>query len=160
MPKNTPSMAKNQMNRCFHAILDLHPSRVDVAQLWKFFKSSCAYCGVRIKASERNGHLDHVLAHAEGGSNNVHNYVLSCARCNGDEKRELDWKTFLDVRVSDESLRQARRTHIEEWMQRAPEGHSLVSPEVQQAANLIIARATKEFDVAVEQLRSLRINDS
>jgi hypothetical protein len=39
-------MAKNKMRRCLAAILDPHPSGAEVEELWDYFQSSCAYCGI------------------------------------------------------------------------------------------------------------------
>ena len=44
MAKDTPSMAKNKMKRCFKAILVPHTTKQEENQLWEFFDSTCAYC--------------------------------------------------------------------------------------------------------------------
>lgn len=152
-------MAKNQMKRSLRAILDPAPSQTDIARLWSFFDSSCAYCAQTLAREERLGHLDHILPHASGGTNDIHNHVLACGRCNGDEKREEDWRSFLAHKVSDENLRQERCSRIESWMQQAPPDRTVISPQTLQAADAIAARALQEFDAAVKEVRALRGSD-
>lgn len=155
MAKNTPSMAKNSMRRCLVAILDPHPSPSEIAELWSYFESSCAYCGIPLDRASRNGHLDHILPTAMGGSNDIHNHLLSCARCNGDEKREEEWASFLARKVTDTAVAAERRAHILAWIGRACSGDTL-DPLVRSQSEHIIAEALSEFDVAVSKLRALR----
>ncbi len=150
--KHTPSIAKNQMRRCCIAVIDPPPSNADIDRLWKFFDSSCAYCGAALVRGERR---DHVLSQSALGTNDIHNQVLSCGLCNGDEKREEPWESFLARKVSSASLQRRRRARIEEWMQQAPPGRLSISSKKRRTAEAI-ARAFKDFDAAVEELRALR----
>jgi len=102
MAKNTPSMAKNMIKRSLLAVIDPHPSKAEVELLWKYFQSSCAYCGVEIPRESRTGHMDHVVSSALGGSNSIYNHVLSCSRCNGDEKKEESWQSFLTRKATNQ----------------------------------------------------------
>lgn len=159
MPKDTPSMAKNKMRRCFAAILDPHPSKSELAELWEYFENSCAYCDARLERSARTGHLDHVRPISDGGKNSIHNHVLSCARCNSDEKREESWVTFLQNKVTNPSLASERKAKIEAWL-------SLELPSQtfnlarRKEAETIITMAIESFDTAVKQLRRMRQNDT
>lgn len=155
MPKDTPAMAKNKMRRCFAAILDPHPSKSEVDSLWEYFEGTCAYCGVKIERASRTGHLDHVQAASDGGSNNIHNHVLSCARCNGDEKREETWAAFLAKKAKDAETISARKMKIETWLSKEQRGPAL---DAQQKAQVekIVTTALESFDLAVEQLRKIR----
>lgn len=155
MPKDTPSMAKNKMRRCFAAILDPHPSKSDVAQLWGYFNSTCAYCGAQLERSSRTGHLDHARPTSDGGTNSIHNHVLSCARCNGDERREESWVTFLANKVTDPSLALARKAKIDAWLSRERPSPA-IDPTQRKEAEAIITAVLESFDVAVEQLRKMR----
>jgi len=157
MPKDTPSMAKNKMRRCFAAILDPHPSKSEIAELWQYFDSMCAYCGAKLNRSSRTGHLDHVCSTSEGGGNSIHNHVLSCARCNGDEKREESWVTFLARKVTDPRIASVRKARIQEWLSRE-QTSPIFDPVKKQNAEAVIAAAIKSFDEAVEQLRRIRRN--
>jgi hypothetical protein len=114
VPKYTVSQVKNQMRRTIREILNPGPSRAEVNALWAYFDSKCAYCGTDVE--RRSAHLDH--ADPQGG-NHLGNRVLSCGRCNGDEKRERGWLEFLNEKAAGPELSQ-RRLRIEEWMARHP----------------------------------------
>lgn len=152
--KDTPSMAKNKIRRSLTAILDPHPSANEVAELWLYFNGLCAYCGVSIDASSRTGHLDHLVSSALGGSNDIHNHALSCARCNGDEKRDEDWQSFLSRKASDASVAQARRAHTLAWL--AKTRPSPLGTTAAMQAEVIIQAALASYDQAVIQMRALR----
>ena len=154
MAKDTPSMAKNKIRRSLLAILDPLPSKNEADELWSYFGNSCAYCGVHIDRSSRTGHIDHVVSSARGGSNCIYNHVLACARCNGDEKREEDWLSFLQRKATDSKLAQARITRIQEWIAKA-EPISLDSKTHEQI-ELIIQTALANYDQAVQDIRALR----
>ena len=87
-------MAKNLMRRALWAVVDPLPTDSEVEGLWSYFDSCCAYCGVRVDRGARGGHLDHLKPSAAGGTNEVFNHVLSCPRCNGDDKRDEPWDKF------------------------------------------------------------------
>jgi hypothetical protein len=151
-------MAKNKMRRSLGAILDPHPSRDDVNRLWSYFDSSCAYCGLRIHRESRGGHLDHVLAASLGGGNSIHNFVLSCARCNGDEKREAPWESFLADKCPHVGEASQRRGRIYDWLAKA----AASSRSVEETARFeaIVSEALESFDHAVRQVRSLRSDNA
>ena len=151
--KDTPSMAKNKIKRSLLAIIDPHPTPAEINELWAYFQSSCAYCGVAIARDSRTGHVDHVVSSAFGGSNCIHNHVLSCARCNGDEKREESWETFLAKKVTDAALATKRHAHISAWLARS--ASVPVTPEIRAHADAIINRALAAFDSSVKELRGL-----
>jgi hypothetical protein len=150
-------MAKNKMRRCFAAILDPHPSNSEIAELWEYFDSTCAYCGAQLERSSRTGHLDHVWPTSDGGTNSIYNHVLSCARCNGDKKREESWVTFLANKVKNPSLASARKATIDAWLSREQLSPTF-DPIQRKEAEAIIATALASFDAAVEQLRRMRRN--
>jgi 5-methylcytosine-specific restriction endonuclease McrA len=155
MPNFTPSTAKNHMRRTLAALLDPHPKAPDVVSLWTHFKSSCAYCGCGLSRSRREGHRDHLVSHAEGGGNSIYNCVLACARCNGNEKRETEWKAFLRGKAKSSDLYKQRKAVIDAWRRKGMRATAL--PTSQRAkAQKIISAALKDFDVAVESIRALR----
>ena len=149
-------MAKNKMRRCFKAILDPHPTKQEENQLWAYFNSACAYCGKEIERKSRTGHLDHVVSSSEGGSNSIFNHVLSCATCNGDEKREENWLNFLLKKSKTDHERLERGNNIRQWLANAPEKPSSDSQTLVLAKE-IMAHAIVEFEAAVEKLRALRV---
>ncbi len=89
MAKVTPSMAKNQIKRSLLQIIDTHPNKSQKQQVWNCFDNKCAYCDIVIDPNSRKGHLDHLQAVKDGGTNEIYNFVLACNICNGDEKREM-----------------------------------------------------------------------
>ena len=150
MARFTPSIAKNVMARAMHAVIDPLPSRSEIAELRSHFEDKCAYCGCAIARGSRTGHLDHVRAAADRGSNSVFNHVLACARCNGDLKREAPWLEFLHRTVTEPAERAAREARIREWLGRAPERP--VPPQAQ----AIVQAALEAFDRSVAELRALK----
>ena len=151
-------MAKNKIKRSLLAIVDPHPTPMQIDELWKFFNCSCAYCGIRIARDSRTGHVDHVTSSALGGSNCIHNHVLSCARCNGDEKREESWETFLAKKATTPDVLATRHAHISTWLARGDTQPS--TTDMKAEANAIIKRALADFDSAVRQMRELRQKDT
>ncbi|WP_394562178.1 HNH endonuclease [Aquipseudomonas alcaligenes] len=155
MAKNTPSMAKNMIKRSLLAVIDPYPSKAEIDLLWKYFQSSCAYCGVEISRESRTGHMDHVVSSALGGSNSIYNHVLSCSRCNGDEKREESWQSFLTRKATNQSLLTERHNRISQWFAQLP-APKPETQNIQPQVDAIINNVLNNFDAAVKELRALR----
>lgn len=155
MAKSTPSMAKNLMSRSLRAIVDPYPSTDEVDLLWKHFRSRCAYCGARVQREARNGHVDHLIASSSSGRNSIYNRVLSCARCNGDEKRELDWETFLKCKAKSQAHFDSRWTRIEHW-KRLGESSGVLDAETATKVESIVQGALASFEDALRRMRELR----
>lgn len=147
----TVSQAKNIMRRALSEIVDpgLSPALEDA--LWRHFGASCAYCGVRIDRDSRTGHLDHLKS---GGGNGPQNRVLTCARCNGDEKREQAWRAFLQTKCPDDVERRRRIERIEAWVAGHPTRDSELPPAVR-AALQDAERIVEEFHAACTRLRDV-----
>jgi len=90
----TPSQARNAIKRSLKALIDPKPNKAAKEKIWQFFDYQCAYCARKLSPKDRNAHIDHVIAESDGGSNQLCNLILTCAICNGDEKREMEWQTF------------------------------------------------------------------
>ena len=150
-------MAKNQIRRCLQALVEAHPTPAEIGELWLYFRSECAYCGTELNRAARTGHLDHVVAQSVGGSNGVHNHVLSCALCNGDEKREQHWEPFLLSKVLNPVHMAERRSRIEAWLARAPQSTARTDRMQEEA---VIAEAVSAFDNAVKKMRLLRASET
>jgi hypothetical protein len=132
VPTYTVSQAKNLMLRTIREILDPGPSQAEIGELRVFFDSKCAYCGADVEP--RRAHLDH--AEPQGG-NHVGNRVLSCGRCNGDEKRERRWLEFHNEKAAGPELSQ-RWFRIEEWMAKHPRpGTDRVTVKVREQEQLL-----------------------
>lgn len=128
----TPSQARNAIKRSLKALIDPMPSKVEKNQIRSYFENKCAYCGCELKPKERKAHLDHVVAEADGGSNGLCNLILTCAICNGDEKRDMDWQTFLLQKCHGETAEYHQRyKKITTWF--AEQGGSATISQVQQA---------------------------
>src|SRR6266545_205629 len=112
----SPSQAKNALLRSLRGIVDPYPTSTGVGKVWAHFKSKCAYCGKKLKRSDRNGHQDHLVTFQDGGGNDLGNYVLACGGCNGDEKREEAWETFLRRKNPKEATFLRRKATIEAWV--------------------------------------------
>lgn len=147
----TVSQAKNVMQRTLSEIVDpgLTPALVDA--LWKHFEASCAYCGVHIERASRRGHIDHLES---GGGNGPRNRVLACASCNGDEKREHDWRVFLREKCPETVERQQRIERIETWVSTHSAHNSPLSPVAKEALQEA-ERIIDEFHAACTKLREV-----
>ena len=47
------SQAKNYIGRTLRKAVEPEPTEKEIADLWNYFQSSCAYCGVTLKRAER-----------------------------------------------------------------------------------------------------------
>ncbi len=158
MQKDTASMAKNKIKRSLNAICDPHPTKSEENTLWEYFDEQCAYCGKPIERNSRTGHLDHLISSAEGGSNSIYNHALSCATCNGDEKREESWHSFLSRRARSAEALKARRSKIEQWLAKVPQ--TICDQDFASKRDRIIQEALENFDASVKKMRELRANDT
>lgn len=159
MPNFTPSTAKNHMRRTLAALLDPQPKAPDIASLWEHFESSCAYCGRNLDRSRREGHRDHLVSHADGGGNSIYNSVLACAQCNGNEKRESDWKVFLLAKAKTPDVFRVRKVVIDSWRRKGARATTL-PPATRVKAEKIISAVLGDFDNAVQRIRALRMAPS
>jgi 5-methylcytosine-specific restriction endonuclease McrA len=154
MSKDIPSIAKNKIKRSLRAIIDPLPSKKEISSLWEYFENSCAYCNVKIDPDSRLGHLDHVIAQSDRGNNSIYNHVLSCAKCNGDEKREMDWKIFLKQKLVNSEKFNIQKLKIENWLEK----NNIVKIELKRKEKVdkIIADALAQFDISVQSMRALK----
>lgn len=154
-------MTKNKIKRCLSAILDPLPSAIEIDQIWDYFDSFCAYCNIELERANRDAHLDHVVPSSKGGSNSVYNHVLSCARCNGDTKREEPWQSFLEevTRGMSAYVREQRASKIQTWLDNPANKKRWVSPEAKEVEQTVITRALLDFETAVKSLRKLKENE-
>ncbi len=151
----TPSGAKNAIRRALLGIFDPHPNPSQIHQIWSFFDSACAYCGRNLVRGNRDAHIDHLVSTGSGGSNALANFVLACGICNGDEKREEDWKSFLRKKAADESAYELRRMQIEKWIASCPSG-DICDPSLLSVVNEEVDQAILAFDVALRRIRELK----
>jgi hypothetical protein len=130
--------------------VDPGPSEKQIQVLWTYFQSSCAYCGLQLNKAERKGHLDHLDA---TGRNHISNRVVSCGVCNGDEKREQNWETFLAKKCgTNVELFQMRRTKFLDWKQQG-EGLPEINKEVMAQVEESIARCHQVLEDSYQRMR-------
>ena len=114
----TPSQARNAIKKSLKGIIDPKPTKDEKELIWHYFDYQCAYCGCTLNPKERQAHLDHVIAESDGGSNHLCNLILTCAICNGDDKREMDWQAFLLQKCQGETTTyQQRHKKIIRWFE-------------------------------------------
>lgn len=153
----TPSQARNSIKKCLKALIDPKPKNNDKNQIWAFFKNKCAYCGLLLTQESRKGHIDHLHSEMEGGSNRLSNLVLTCATCNGDEKRELNWKEFLFEKCGeDNKLYQERSTKIYNWI-KINGGNPILSEKEKDILETEFIKINQVLTKSVESLRSLKM---
>lgn len=137
------------MRRALADLLDPPPTERDQQRLRAHFEHRCCYCGA--SAPPGLGHFDH--ARPQGG-NGLANFVLACAACNGNEKREADWEDFLATKCPASGLEYAqRRAHILAWVGQCEVADDEArSPEVQ-AALAAAESSIIAFEAAYNELR-------
>jgi|SRR5436305_4286884 len=155
MGKMTPAQAKNAIRRALTGILDPYPSVSEIDRLWDFFQSSCTYCGRLLVRQDRQAHVDHLVSTHAGGTNDLGNFVLSCGVCNGDEKREENWESFLRKKTPDKATYAVRRERISNWISICPQSLTL-DPSIRKTMNEEIDRAVTAFDHALQNIRRLK----
>jgi hypothetical protein len=124
--KYTHAQARNLMRRAINEILDPGPTSID--PLWEWFGSRCAYCDVGLERGTRDAHTDHA---EPAGGNHIGNLILSCGKCNGDEKRDTHWRGFLERKAPDGVTFAERERRILDWVAANPRPTLSYSPDVE-----------------------------
>lgn len=147
--------AKNAMRRAVADLLSrpLTPREKDL--VWEYFGSQCAYCDKVVDRTHRHGHMDHLDCSAVGGGNYIRNRVLACKECNGNEKREGDWQTFLKSKCTDAVMFKRRRDKIRTWQNQFPRFQPLALSQETQEAKLAVDAAIQAFEEAFKRFRSM-----
>lgn len=149
------SVAKNAMHRAVEELFCRQLTTQEKDQIWKYFKSRCAYCDKRINRKLRHGHMDHLEGRANTGGNHIRNRVLACKECNGNEKREQDWQEFLKSKCADHKTLLERHDKISKWQSQFSARTPLVlSPEAETAQHELLA-SIQNFERAFARFRSL-----
>ena len=104
----------------------------------------------------RHAHVDHLVAESTGGSNRLANLVLSCGKCNGDEKREASWEEFLVNKCGDNIQElQLRRTRIRDWIELNGSVQGLANHQIE-LIEAAFTRINTTFTACVSELRAIR----
>ena len=140
--------AKNVMLRAMQEILD--PSPLDVGPVWDYFESSCVYCDLPLDLGGRSAHIDHAEAAA---GNHLGNLVLACGTCNGDDKRDMDWREFIALRAANGRDAAMRIARIEEWARMHPRSDKRIPRDAERIADEIRTLAA-DFSAKCSELRA------
>ena len=160
MPATTPAYAKNIIRRALRELIDPSPSKAEIASIWEFFESACAYCGRALRTGQKEAHIDHLQSASEGGSNHVANRVLSCATCNEKEKLDQPWEQFLRKKCSDKKTFELRRNKIQEWVKHASASASVLNPAVLHEVEASAEKVVSVFNKEVARIQTVTSNNS
>ncbi len=151
MATHSASMARNYIRKSLKAINDPYPTESEKNLLWEYFENKCIYCNRKLVREERNGHLDHIIPSTDGGSNSIYNCVLACSICNGDEKREINWKDFLKEKCQNGNDLKDKISKIEYWMNKDTKKRKEIEDE-----EIIIKEVLSKFDSAINKLKQYK----
>jgi hypothetical protein len=108
-----PAWVKNISRRVLWAALEADVTKDERRTMAEFFSDQCAYCETALPS---RWHADHLLSVDSGGFNHLSNRVPACPKCNEHEKREMDWRAFLEKKSGGDTVALKRRqARIDEW---------------------------------------------
>jgi hypothetical protein len=148
-------VAKNAMRRAIEALFYRPLNQKEKDLIWKYFKSRCAYCNKRIDRAHRHGHMDHLDCSAFGGGNYIRNRVLACKECNGNEKREHNWRKFLKSKCGDAETFDRRKNSIIAWQKQFPPLTPTALTPKAELAKATLLRSIKIFERKFIRFRTL-----
>ncbi len=154
MPAPTPGYVRNMIRRSLREICDPSPKKKDEKQIWDFFDSECAYCGKKLNKANKEGHIDHLVSSALGGSNCICNRVLSCANCNEKEKLDMPWEKFLKQKNPDKSMAAKRKDKILNWM--TMNETAILKKDILDKIKALGDEVVASYDEKVKLIRQLR----
>lgn len=96
-----PPQARNSIRKAMIYVAGVRFPKGYYTECKKHFRNRCAYCGSKIGSNSRTGHFDHSFSLKE--ITNEFHLIYSCNICNGDEKREKDWKSFLKEKCGNDT---------------------------------------------------------
>ncbi len=158
MPAVTTAYAKNIIRRAFREIIDQTPPKQAADNIWDFFASECAYCGVKLNRNNKEGHIDHLISASKGGRNHFANRVLSCATCNEKEKRDLPWEEFLATKVTDQKLLGIRRKKILDWQAKNSDNLTVDFQHLVSLADSLANEVVNAFELKIVELKKQKQN--
>lgn len=155
MPSATPGYTRNIIRRSLRELVDPSPTKKQVDQIWKYFKSTCAFCGRKLNRTNKDGHVDHLIPASGGGLNHMSNRVLACQHCNEKEKLDKDWKVFMKDKVSDSVIRKKRIDYILKWMTiNAPE-EVIVDEKTLASVLALTNKVVDKYSAVVDEIRTM-----
>jgi len=148
------------MRRGLRLLVDPDPGPEERKRVYGFFGYECAFCGIKLENGA--GDLDHLVSASRGGTNYISNRVLSCKRCNADEKRDADWVGFLAKKAPEGVTFNRRKERIEDWILAAG-GIRTLNPEIVRLLEDEGSKATEAYDAACNKVRKAQhrlLNDA
>jgi len=124
-------------------------------EIWEYFNSRCAYCDQVLHRGY--GQIDHLVPVAILRQALRGYFVLACPPCNGNEKREMDWESFLREKCGcDEVAFASRRAKIAGWIKAVRGADAEVAPELAQAIDDALREITLTIDHHISLLLALK----
>lgn len=149
-----PAWVKNISRRVLWAALEPDISKDDRKSMASFFGGRCAYCENELGA---RWHADHLISVDSGGFNHISNRVSACPKCNEHEKRDMDWKQFVEVKsAGDSEIRAKRQRRIEEWVSSHKPVRPPVTNEQRKAWRREVESVASAIDEAWQRLRDTK----
>lgn len=152
MPTMPIPRVKNMIGRALRGVVDPEPTGKQISSLWEYFHSECAYCGRAVQKKNKSAHIDHLIPISGKGVNHISNRVLSCAPCNEQEKKELDWEPFLRQKNPNDVDFNARKQRIQEW-QKQQGGPVTLKDDAARALETATRTLHNTLDEQVKKLR-------
>lgn len=150
------SNATNSMRRAIEGLFYRPLNSKEKNLIWEYFESRCAYCDKLTDRAHRHGHMDHLDCTAFVGGNYIRNRVLACKECNGNEKRDYDWKEFLKSKCRDRETFYLRKKRIVAWQKQFPPLIPIVlSPDAEFARTDLLG-AIANFQEKFARFRTLK----
>lgn len=129
-------------------------SAEDKDSIWKYFDSKSAYCSKPLDASSREGYMNHLVQFALS----IHDFVLACYACKGNEKRETPWKDFLKIKCNEQEFKN-REEQIKKWIN-APNQARLANAQlIERSIETIHQKLIQTIDKAFEEVREFKNNN-
>lgn len=149
-------MAKNCIQRSLWNVIDPSPTKARKNEIWKNFGNKCAFCGISLNRIERKGHVDHLFALNSSLTICRSIFVLACAECNGNEKRDKDWQQFLTDKCESPEIHATRLKAIEDWFQKTRKGSHPYPVELIKAITIAERQIVELYESKCIELRKLR----
>jgi len=144
------------LNRALQVVVDHEPKNSQITELWDFFSYECAYCGKKLRKGKKEAHIDHLVPTSRNGLNHISNRVLSCAKCNENEKKEMTWKKFLRKKNKYDEDFNKRMKMINRWKNKNKKTIPNRLYNFKIIAKKEANEVSKNIDKKVEKLRQLK----
>jgi hypothetical protein len=90
--------------------------------------------------------MDHLIAAPQAAATTFAIEWLACKECNGNEKREGKWQTFLKLKCCDNQTLRNRTANIRTWQSQFPKLKPIVLNSDAEYAKAALEGAIKNFE--------------